>query len=136
MTELHQISHGLTVPTAGAEDTTNDAAKGTSRREIAAQLDIRVLVNEYFQFRGYHDPDASQAFLFLASEVGELADKFVHGQASWVRNNPDAKNDDIAGEIGDVLMMLTKFAEKIGVDPIEAMLNKFERKGFKNGSLD
>jgi NTP pyrophosphatase (non-canonical NTP hydrolase) len=109
-----------------------DMAQPAGRGEVAS-LDLRVVVNEYFQFRGYADPDATQALLFLTSEIGELADRFVHTQSKWVRNNPENKSDDVAGEIGDVLMMLTKFAERAGVDPIRAMLEKFKKKGFKGG---
>ncbi len=35
------------------------------------------VVMEYFAFRGYKAPDPTQAFLFLTSEVGELADRMV-----------------------------------------------------------
>lgn len=89
------------------------------------------IVNDYFAFREYKEPDTVQAFLFLASEVGELADKLVHTQSEeWVRNNPENKNDDIAGEIGDVLMMLTKTAQTLGMDPVGCMLNKMRKKGW------
>jgi NTP pyrophosphatase (non-canonical NTP hydrolase) len=90
---------------------------------------ITEIVRQYYQFRGLTEPDANQAFLFLVSEVGELSDAFVEKQARWVRNNPDRERD-INAEIGDVLMMLTVFAASQGVDPLEAMLAKMERKGF------
>mgnify|MGYP001310960742 CR=1 FL=1 len=94
-------------------------------------MSIVNIVNGYFKFRNYKEPDTTQAFLFLTSEVGELADKLVHVQSEdWVRNHPENKNDDIAGEIGDVLMMLTKTAATLGLDPIDCMLEKMERKGF------
>ena len=92
---------------------------------------LRDTVNRYFQVRGYKEPDTVQAFLFLTSEVGELSDKLVHRQSEdWVRNHPESKNDDIAGEIGDILMMLTKTADTLGLDPMDCMLEKMARKGF------
>jgi NTP pyrophosphatase (non-canonical NTP hydrolase) len=87
-------------------------------------------VQRYYQFRGLTQPDAGQALLFLVSEVGELADAFVEDQAEWVRNNPERERD-LPSEIGDVLMMLTVFAQQLGVDPYQAMLAKMQRKGFK-----
>jgi NTP pyrophosphatase (non-canonical NTP hydrolase) len=37
---------------------------------------IRQLINEYFEFRGYDDPNRLQALLFLISEVGELVEAY------------------------------------------------------------
>jgi NTP pyrophosphatase (non-canonical NTP hydrolase) len=86
------------------------------------------IVEAYYQYRGLENPDASQALMFLVSEIGELADAHVANQAKWVRNNDRERNVD--EEIGDVLMMLTVYASTRGIDPIAAMLKKFERKGF------
>ncbi len=108
-------------------------AKRAGSRVITVEFDLRVLVNKYFHLRGYTDPNATQAFLFLVSETGELADKLVHSQAAWVRNHPNEKDDDVASEIGDCQMMLTKFAEKVKVDPIEAMFAKMQRKLGEEG---
>lgn len=91
--------------------------------------DLIKIVKEYYTFRGLTEPDANQAYLFLVSEIGELADAFVANQAQWVRNNPDRERD-LESEIGDVLMMLTVFAAAHGIDPRDAMLNKMRRKGF------
>ena len=89
------------------------------------------LVMEYFAYRGYKTPDANQAFLFLASEIGELADRLVQSQSGeWVRNHPEAKSADPGPEIADVLMMLTALCNALGLDPVEQMREKFKRKGF------
>jgi len=87
------------------------------------------IVKQYYEFRSLTQPDANQAYLFLASELGELADAFVADQAAWVRNNP-GKERSVSDEIGDVLMMLTVFAMTQGIDPTEAMLDKMRSKGF------
>ncbi|MBI9049002.1 MAG: hypothetical protein JEZ00_06275 [Anaerolineaceae bacterium] len=95
------------------------------------QQKLSDIVNAYYEFRGLTTPDANQAYLFLVSEVGELADALVANQAEWVRNNPDRERK-IEPEIGDVLMMLTVFAMQMGVDPVDAMLEKMKSKGFQN----
>ena len=87
------------------------------------------IVERYYEFRGLTQPDKNQAFLFLTSEVGELADALVADQADWVRNNPD-KHRSVSDEIGDVLMMLTVFSTTMGIDPVQAMLEKMKRKSF------
>jgi len=92
---------------------------------------------DYFKFRGYKFPDTGQAFLFLVSEIGELADRLVQGQSpDWVRNHPEAKSARIQPEVGDVMMMLTALTyAELGSgegDPIEMMFEKWASKGFSN----
>ena len=94
---------------------------------------LKQIVEDYYTFRGLTRPDATQALMFLVSEVGELADAHVSTQAAWVRNNE--RKRDVSDEIGDVLMMLTAFASECGVDPIDAMLSKFRRKGYVHDAV-
>jgi len=89
----------------------------------------RDVIIRYFKFRGLEMPNESQAFQFLVSEVGELADALVSSSGNWVRNNP-GRERDIEGEAADVLMMLYVTLMERGIDPYEAMLNKFRQKGF------
>jgi NTP pyrophosphatase (non-canonical NTP hydrolase) len=94
---------------------------------------IATLVDAYFKFRGLTNPDAAQSFLFLTSEMGEVADAIVQDQAKWTRNNPQNKDGSvqkIREELGDVLMMLTKTSQGYGGDPISDMIAKFKKKGF------
>jgi NTP pyrophosphatase (non-canonical NTP hydrolase) len=91
------------------------------------------LVNAYFRHRKLVDPDAMQALMFLFSEMGELSDAVVNQIKDWVRNH-DHSQDNVADEIGDVLMMLIKTAEKLEVDPLQAMLTKWRRRGWPGGS--
>ena len=94
------------------------------------QQKLNDIVEEYYAYRGLTTPDANQAYLFLVSEIGEMADALVANQADWVRNNPDRERS-VEPEIGDVLMMLTVCAAQLGIDPVEAMLNKMKSKGFE-----
>ena len=107
---------------------------------IAIKSDLFVTLGdiwkEYKKFRGYKNPDGIQAFLWLVSEIGELAESLVEEQSDdWVRNHADKKaikkaeswtNDEIA----DVLMMLTAVCAERNVDPIQCMLDKMKTKGF------
>lgn len=90
---------------------------------------LQTVIEGYYRYRGYACPDPSQALLFLVSEVGELADAHVHGQADWVRNTA-GKERSIPAEIGDVMMMLAVYAASQGVDPVGAMLDKMRRCGY------
>lgn len=88
-------------------------------------------VMRYFKYRGYKVPDATQAMLFLTSEVGELADEVVQKTSEeWVRNNPENKGRGIAPEAGDVIMMTCAVCRAVGVDPVEAMFETMAAKGF------
>jgi NTP pyrophosphatase (non-canonical NTP hydrolase) len=88
------------------------------------------LVDSYFRHRKYHEPNNLEAFIFLVSEIGELAGAIVQSLKSlWVRNNDHAQ-DSIKDEVSDVIMMTIKTAEKFGVDPLEAMVDKWKRKGW------
>ena len=90
---------------------------------------LKEIVEAYYDFRSLTRPDATQALLFLMSEVGEMADAHVSELGKWVRNHD--KERSVEEEIGDALMMLTVFASACDVDPVKAMLDKFESKGFK-----
>lgn len=88
------------------------------------------LVNRYFAFRGLEMPsDSFHALAFLMSEVGELSDALVSSAGNWTRNNPDRERDPEM-EAADVLMMLYVTMRNQGIDPLEAMLKKFQQKGF------
>jgi NTP pyrophosphatase (non-canonical NTP hydrolase) len=88
------------------------------------------LVNQYYAYRKYVDPNADRALKFLYEELGELSGAIVAEEHNWVRNNPDRERNS-KDESGDALMMLTKLCEKLGFDPIQAMVDKFATKGFE-----
>jgi NTP pyrophosphatase (non-canonical NTP hydrolase) len=87
------------------------------------------VVEWYFAQRGlFYAQDPVDAFLFLTSEIGEVADALVHGRGQWVRNHDKERN--AREELGDVAMMMYVTAERLGTDPIEEMLAKFAKKGY------
>jgi NTP pyrophosphatase (non-canonical NTP hydrolase) len=98
-------------------------------REIPIEP-LHWLVDSYFLHRKYHEPNKLEAFIFLVSEIGELAGAIVQSLKSlWVRNNDHSK-DSIQEEGGDVLMMLIKTGHAFGFDPLETMVAKWQRKGW------
>jgi hypothetical protein len=97
------------VPAHGAEgtfslskDLAHDKAERAGGRVIPLEFDLRVVVDKYFELRGYAEPNAAQALLFLFSEIGELSDRFLHGQAQWVRNDPENKNGGTQQEVDNL----------------------------------
>lgn len=62
------------------------------------------IAEEYYEFRGYKTPNATQAVKFLATEVGELIDAHTRLEDGWVRNNTKSDNELIY-ELGDCFMM-------------------------------
>lgn len=94
---------------------------------VQAGMVLEEVVKDYFTRRKLLWPtDAGQAIFFLVSEVGEFCDAYVHGQANWVRNNPDRheESDLIGKEAGDVLMMLLVACEILGINPVAEMIVK------------
>ena len=98
---------------------------------VIIDLIFKQVISEYFEFRGYKVPDESEAFDFLVSEIGELADARVQARSDeWVRNNPD-KPRNIENEAADVLMMLIAFCMASNIDLVHALRVKLESKGYK-----
>jgi NTP pyrophosphatase (non-canonical NTP hydrolase) len=90
------------------------------------------LIESYYQHRGMKMPNAEEAFLFLVSEMGELADALVSRHPGWERNNPN-KERNVTLEIGDVYQMLLVTCLQLGIDPLEAMKEKWKSKGWTEG---
>lgn len=89
------------------------------------------LIRRYDDFHKLLKLSETQAFQFLVSEVGELADALVSnaGNSAWVRNNP-GREHNVGDEAGDMLMMLYVTCMERVIDPFEAMLEKFKREGM------
>ena len=120
----------------------------------------RETIQKYFAYRGYQWPSAMDALLFLTTELVELWDAVLDGDAvdlpdemmpvyyslrknqraierylrrdtGYVRNDQSPLTVDLAGEIGDVMMMLEVLARQMQQKtPRECMEDKMKRKGF------
>lgn len=93
-------------------------------------MKLSELIYSYYDHRKMPMPGASNALLFLVSEIGELADAVVHREGTWVRNNP-LKDRSIEDEIGDCMQMLTVTAMQLGLDPLECMKAKWGKRGWR-----
>lgn len=83
-------------------------------------------IEKYYTRRGLVWPDKKDALLWLTTELGELIDSTLRLELNWVRNSE--KSVDMASEVADVLLMLLVFCKATSIDPVEALLEKMERK--------
>ncbi|WP_328853696.1 nucleotide pyrophosphohydrolase [Micromonospora globbae] len=74
----------------------------------------------------FHTP--KNLAMALAGEVGELIAEFqwlTPEQSTTVMSDPEA-GGRVRAEIGDVMIYLTRLADVLGIDPVEAALTKLE----------
>lgn len=90
------------------------------------------LIVEYARKRQYVMPNAMQAMAWVNTEIGEVYELLLQKEATWVRNNPDSKTpyspQQVAEELGDVIFMIMLAGYAEGVNPLDAMKAKMERK--------
>ena len=84
---------------------------------------LREFTNER-DWEQFHSP--KNLAMALAVEVAELLEHF-----QWMTEGESAKPtpkklQQIQEEIGDVLIYLTRFADKLGIDPLDAAYKKLE----------
>lgn len=96
------------------------------KRLMRTPLLLLDLIKHYFHTRGLKNPQAKDAAIFLATEVGELLDALMRQELGWVRNN--TKDTDPASELADCLMMTMICADALGVDVFETLETKLEAK--------
>jgi dCTP diphosphatase len=87
--------------------------------------DLRAFVAER-EWAQFHDP--KNLAMLLASETGELVAEYrwVKNDAADAHSAEPAARARITAEIGDVGIGLLLLCDRIGVDPIAAMLAKLE----------
>jgi NTP pyrophosphatase (non-canonical NTP hydrolase) len=85
-----------------------------SLREFAAERD----------WDQFHSPkNLAMALSVEASELMEIFQWLTEEQSSAL---PPEKLQQVREEIGDVLIYLTRLADKLGIDPLQAAAEKFE----------
>lgn len=94
--------------------------------------DVTYKIIQYYAKRGLKVPDVWHALAFADTEKAEALEVLLAKEGGWIRNNPDSKpgwdKDHFAEELGDVIMMVIVAGLAEGVDPVEALLNKMNRK--------
>ena len=94
-----------------------------SLHQLMTELRAFVAERAWAQF---HDP--KNLAMLLASETGELVAEYrwVKNDAADAHSAQPAARARIAAEIGDVGIALLLLCDRIGVDPVAAMLTKLE----------
>jgi len=96
------------------------------------------LIKDYYVARGLTFPNFDNAIKFVITEIAEVLELDLDRSGTWVRNNPENKpkynKEDMAEELGDAIFMLIVAGIADGVDPLEALTNKINRKMSKTNS--
>jgi hypothetical protein len=93
---------------------------------VIEHVTLRERVNNYKR------PDTKDSMLWAVSEVGEAADELLMKDAGWVRNNPGAhpafSKEKFGTELADTIYMLMLAGWCEGIDPIDLLFDKLDRK--------
>ncbi len=89
-------------------------------------------VRNYYEIRKLKKPNVWEALGWAIAELGEVYEVLMSFSGGWVRNNPDKHppktKNDLAEELGDVILMLLVAGMQEGVDPLKAMEDKMNQK--------
>jgi len=72
----------------------------------------------------FHSP--KNLSMALSVEVGEIVEIFQWMTEEQSRNLSQEKLEELKEEIGDVMIYLTNLADKFGIDPLQAAVEKVE----------
>jgi len=95
-------------------------------------MEILELIKDYYNKRDLKWPSFDEAMKFVHTEIAEVYELDLARIGGFVRNHPENKpqfsKEALAEELGDAVFMLLVAGEVEGVNPIEAMTNKMNRK--------
>lgn len=99
-------------------------------RFSAVMEDIRAFVNERDWHR-YHDP--KNLAMAVGSEAGELLSelRWVDGEAADTHCQEPEARARVRDEIADVLVCTLMLADRIGLDPLQAIHDKLKKNRVK-----
>jgi dCTP diphosphatase len=92
-----------------------------SHKTLAAELRTFAAERNWDQF---HSP--KNLAMALAVEVAELMEHFQWLTEDQSSSLPPEKLQQVRDEIGDVMIYLTRLADKLGANPVEAAFEKLE----------
>lgn len=85
--------------------------------------DIQKYVDDMLRERGFHDQSIMQECMMLTEEIGELM-KCVRKTGGMRMDAAKTYDIDPAGEVADILIVLTSIANRLGVDMEQAFRDK------------
>jgi dCTP diphosphatase len=106
--------------------------ESTTREGRASVDDLRNAIRVFIGARDweqFHSP--KNLAMALSVEVSEIVEHFQWLTEEQSRNLPPEKLAKIREEIGDVMIYLTEFADKLDIDPVEAAKSKVTINGQK-----
>ena len=89
--------------------------------------DIQKYVQDMVEERGFADQTPLQTYLLLTEEMGELAKCVRKSHANMAIDTAKKYEFDAAGEIADIMLVLTCLANQLGVDMEQAFREKEEK---------
>lgn len=93
-------------------------------KENPTLADLQQYVRDLVEERGFHDT-VEQKFVMLIEEVGELAK--ASRKSAGMRYATDVRDQDVAGEAADVLIIFLGLCNLLGVDLEQAFRDKEEK---------
>lgn len=103
-------------------------------------MDLIAEVLNYYEKRGLAFPNFDNAMKFVMTEIAEVFELDLDRSGTWVRNNPQNKpkfnKEDLSEELGDAIFMLVVAGIAEGVNPIQSLLNKMNRKLEKIANME
>jgi dCTP diphosphatase len=101
-------------------------------KEIVLMDELRDLLRDFAKERDwdqFHSP--KNLAMALVVEAGEIVEHFQWLTEQQSQNLPPEKLREIQEEIGDTLIYLTRLADKLGIDPVEAARDKVRKNAEK-----
>jgi NTP pyrophosphatase (non-canonical NTP hydrolase) len=96
-------------------------------KDAPTLADIQQYVIDMERERGFSNSGVLEQFLLLVEEVGELG-KVIRKHKSSLGIDANKQYDlDAAGEVADVLIMLSAVANRLGIDMEQALRGKEEQ---------
>ena len=80
-------------------------------------------------WQSFHTP--KNLVMALSVEVAELLEHFQWLEPAQSRDLPARTRDEVAQEIADVLIYLTRLADVLGIDPLQSAFAKMQRNAEK-----
>ena len=96
---------------------------------VAQLIDALREFAEARDWEQYHSP--KNLSMALTAEAGELLELFQWLTEDESRKLSRAKRSQVRDELGDVLIYLTRLADQLGIDPVEAAFDKIKKNAVK-----